>query len=114
MSQEKLDSLEAHGEFIQRHIGPDDHDVRHMLDVVGAADTLDGLVEATLPPSILDERPLDLAHALNETETLARLLDTPEEAGELPIHPVDRAAKVGQRNVGDDVIFGVSHSFHSS
>ena len=74
MSNEQLEStplgvLEDHGEFIRRHIGPDEQETAHMLKSIGSS-SLDELVESTLPASILDSRPLDLAPALSERETL--------------------------------------------
>ena len=67
-----LNRLEDHAEFLRRHIGPGPGEIRRMLDVVGA-DSLDSLVENTLPPAILDTPPLDLAPARNERETLQKL-----------------------------------------
>ena len=45
--------------FVRRHIGPDPADVRHMLDALGY-DSLDALVNATVPESIRLGRPLAL------------------------------------------------------
>ena len=45
--------LENPGEFIARHIGPSDEDIRRMLDVVGAA-SLDDLADSTVPARIRD------------------------------------------------------------
>jgi glycine dehydrogenase len=67
-----LDSLEDHGEFTMRHIGPRDEQVEKMLAVVGA-ESLDDLMASTLPPSIQLDEPLDLPAALSETEALAKL-----------------------------------------
>jgi glycine dehydrogenase len=67
-----LHSLENHGEFIARHIGPRPADIEAMLATVGAA-SLEALAAETLPPSILDEGELDLAPARGEHETLLRL-----------------------------------------
>ena len=64
--------LEDHGEFIRRHIGPRDEHIEHMLEALGV-DTLDELVESTLPPAIHTDTPLELPGARNELETLARL-----------------------------------------
>ncbi len=67
-----LSLLENSHEFVRRHIGPDDEDIRHMLEVVGA-DSLRDLVEGTLPEAILDLTPLDLPAAVTEREALQRL-----------------------------------------
>ena len=45
-------------DFVRRHVGPDDDELRHMLDTLGA-DTLDALLDETLPESIRDDT-LDL------------------------------------------------------
>ncbi len=67
-----LRQLEDHGEFVSRHIGPRPEDIQHMLKTVGAQ-SLEQLIESTLPPSIQLDEPLDLPRARNETETLQRL-----------------------------------------
>jgi len=66
--------LENHGEFIHRHIGPGEEQIEHMLSALGV-DTLEALVESTLPPSIHSDVLLELPRARNEIETLARLRD---------------------------------------
>src|SRR6185437_10698654 len=40
-----LHDLEQHDAFIDRHVGPDDHEIAHMLKAVGY-DSLDALVDA--------------------------------------------------------------------
>jgi glycine dehydrogenase len=67
-----LTGLEDHGGFIRRHIGPDDAQVSHMLATLGV-DSLDALVESTVPQSIHSNEPLALPGATSELETLARL-----------------------------------------
>ena len=59
-------------EFRDRHIGPRPHDISKMLDVVGA-DSLEALMDQTVPASIRMPRELDLPSALGEPETLAAL-----------------------------------------
>jgi glycine dehydrogenase len=75
-SESKMESpltkLEDHAEFVRRHIGPNDAQVSHMLDTLGI-DSLDTLIESTLPPSIQMTEPLVLAKSKSEFETLARL-----------------------------------------
>jgi len=51
--------------FVNRHIGPNATEVREMLKVVGY-DSLDALVEATVPKAIRFERSLDLPSARSE------------------------------------------------
>ncbi|MCI0425885.1 MAG: aminomethyl-transferring glycine dehydrogenase [Actinobacteria bacterium] len=59
--------------FADRHIGPRPADIDKMLAVVGAA-SLDDLVAAAVPSSILDTR-LELPPALSEPELIAHLDD---------------------------------------
>jgi len=67
-----LQALEAADDFIARHIGPAGDDVTRMLDAVGA-DSLDELIDQTVPASIRLAEPLDLPDAISETDALARL-----------------------------------------
>jgi glycine dehydrogenase len=67
-----LAALENHGEFIARHIGPDDADEAHMLSVVGAA-SRQALIEAIVPKSIVRGQPMDLPPVATEAEALAEL-----------------------------------------
>ncbi|PSQ96229.1 MAG: glycine dehydrogenase (aminomethyl-transferring) [Bacteroidetes bacterium SW_9_63_38] len=55
--------------FAQRHIGPSDTDVDAMLDTIGY-DSLDTLVDATIPDTIRTNRPLDLPDAQTEEQVL--------------------------------------------
>jgi glycine dehydrogenase len=56
--------------FAQRHIGPTDADVDAMLDTLGV-ESLDALVDATIPNSIRTDEPLDLPPARTEQQVLA-------------------------------------------
>ncbi len=67
-----LYALEDHGEFITRHIGPREEDVKHMLGQIGLS-SLDDLIAGTLPPSIQIDEPLDLPEPMSEIRALARL-----------------------------------------
>src|SRR6185436_18672396 len=58
-------------DFESRHIGPGPHDVRAMLETIGAA-SLDELIAETIPEDIRQRTPLDLGTALSETEALAK------------------------------------------
>jgi glycine dehydrogenase len=58
--------------FPGRHIGPSDDDIAKMLAVVSAA-SLDDLTRQAVPPSVLDEKGLDLPPALEEGEAIALL-----------------------------------------
>ena len=62
------------GEFVARHIGPDDAAVAHMLEAIGH-DSLDSLMSAAVPDGIRSAAGLDLPDALDE-EATARALRT--------------------------------------
>jgi glycine dehydrogenase len=59
-------------QFADRHIGPSDADIAHMLDTLGVA-SLDDLLDQAVPASIRDDKPLELDEALSEPEAIARL-----------------------------------------
>jgi glycine dehydrogenase len=63
-------ALPAPDAFIFRHIGPNEADVRGMLDVLGYA-SIDALIDATVPSNIRLRRPLALPAATSEQEALA-------------------------------------------
>jgi glycine dehydrogenase len=58
--------------FIPRHIGPTDADVSAMLDLLGY-DSLDALIDATVPSGIRLKRPLAIHHSRSEFDALANL-----------------------------------------
>jgi glycine dehydrogenase len=63
--------LDFHDGFVNRHIGPtEDADVKKMLKVIGY-NSLDALIDATVPASIRIARPLQLDGPKGEAETLA-------------------------------------------
>jgi len=67
-----LDDLEAHGDFIGRHIGPAAGDQDQMLAILGLA-SLDDLIDQVVPASIRWDKPLELPGPVTETEVVARL-----------------------------------------
>jgi glycine dehydrogenase len=67
-------ALDDAGSFIQRHIGPTTDEVREMLDTLGY-DTLDALIDATIPESIRFRRLLNLPPAESEFAAITRLKD---------------------------------------
>lgn len=67
-----LDSLSHQGEFIERHIGPSESEIAHMLATLELAD-LDELVARTVPGSILLKEALTLGQPLSESAALQRL-----------------------------------------
>ncbi|MDB4950164.1 MAG: glycine dehydrogenase [Gemmatimonadetes bacterium] len=58
--------------FVRRHVGPDAEQIREMLDVLGH-ESLDALIDATVPESIRLRRPLALGPERSEHELLAEL-----------------------------------------
>src|SRR5439155_14729123 len=58
--------------FIPRHIGPSDADVRAMLDLLGY-ESLDQLIDATVPQGIRMERPLAIHPPMSEYDALTML-----------------------------------------
>lgn len=71
-TQTSLSSLEANDAFIQRHIGPDEAQQAEMLALLGT-DSLDDLINSTVPASILREKPMKLASPKTEAAALAKL-----------------------------------------
>ncbi len=58
--------------FKNRHIGPNESDTKEMLKVV-KADSLDKLIDDTVPASIRLDKPLDIDKPMSEFEMLAKL-----------------------------------------
>ncbi|HMT12220.1 MAG TPA: glycine dehydrogenase (aminomethyl-transferring), partial [Ignavibacteria bacterium] len=58
--------------FLNRHIGPREHDVTEMLKVIGAG-SVDELIGQIVPDSIHLKSQLDLGEALSEQELLQHL-----------------------------------------
>src|SRR6476620_7896599 len=58
--------------FVPRHIGPTDADVAAMLELLGY-DSLDSLIDATVPAGIRLQRPLAIHAGLSEHEALDHL-----------------------------------------
>ncbi len=67
-----LRDLEHHSAFLERHIGPNDAEIAHMLRIVGQ-DSLDALTDAIVPASIKSPAPLALPEAITEVEALAKI-----------------------------------------
>jgi glycine dehydrogenase len=66
------DALAPTDAFPPRHIGPDDAEIRQMLDLLGLG-SLDELTDRAVPGQIRSERPLDLPAALTESQALGAL-----------------------------------------
>lgn len=67
-----LEALKYHNEFVDRHIGPDQQQIETMLAELNL-DSLEALVEKTVPASIALQKPLDLPAPQTESDTLAQL-----------------------------------------
>ncbi|MBN7134805.1 glycine dehydrogenase (aminomethyl-transferring) [Lysobacter enzymogenes] len=72
MTHSTLRDLEHHDAFIERHIGPNDAEIGHMLGQVGYA-SLEALTDAIVPGSIKSPQPLALPQAISEVEALAKI-----------------------------------------
>ncbi len=59
-------------DFIRRHIGPSDQDIRKMLGTVGVG-SLQKLIQTTVPGDILSEQPLALPDPTTEHQALHQL-----------------------------------------
>ena len=58
--------------FAKRHIGPNEQQIEQMLQVLGV-NSLDELIEQTIPAAIRLNKPLSLPEALSESAALAKL-----------------------------------------
>ena len=67
-----LETLEDHGAFRRRHIGPDAAEQAAMLETIGAS-SLDDFLETTIPATIRTDRPFALKPAIDEHAALAEL-----------------------------------------
>jgi len=72
MSRASLHDLENHQDFIQRHIGPTPKQQSKMAQSLGY-DSLDELIEATVPSAIRREQAMDLPGTQTEQAVIARL-----------------------------------------
>jgi glycine dehydrogenase len=64
--------------FVNRHIGPDDQQIEEMLQTVGS-DSLDSLIDETVPANIRTKKPLSLPEPLSEKDYLNDLKKTASE-----------------------------------
>ncbi|MFO8234908.1 MAG: aminomethyl-transferring glycine dehydrogenase [Bacteroidales bacterium] len=60
--------------FVDRHIGPRDDDLQVMLDKIGV-NTLDELIDKTIPKSIQLDKPLELDEPMSEHEYFEHIRD---------------------------------------
>ncbi len=59
-------------EFVERHIGPRDHEVPAMLEAIGS-DSIDSFIDSVVPPAIRLKKPLSLPKGLTEQEYAERI-----------------------------------------
>ena len=67
-----LHALEAHDEFIARHIGPDGNEIARMLEAIGC-ESIDALMNETMPGSIMNDSALNMDAAEGEERVLEQL-----------------------------------------
>ncbi|MGH8030798.1 MAG: aminomethyl-transferring glycine dehydrogenase [Luteimonas sp.] len=67
-----LRDLEHHSAFVERHIGPNDAEIAHMLGVIGH-DSLEAMTDAIVPARIKSTAKLALPEAITEVEALAKI-----------------------------------------
>ncbi|MBP8002361.1 MAG: aminomethyl-transferring glycine dehydrogenase [Chloroflexi bacterium] len=67
-----LDLLRPADQFAHRHLGPREGDIQHMLEVLDV-NSLDELIDQTIPANIRFNRDLNLPPAHSESESLADL-----------------------------------------
>ncbi len=74
MSSPSLFELENHSDFIQRHIGPTVKQQAEMARALGY-DSLDALIDDTVPAAIRRSAPMELPGARTEQAVIARLAE---------------------------------------
>lgn len=67
-----LTTLQQTSDFIDRHIGPNESDIEAMLSTI-EADSLDQLIDKTIPQSIREKNPLKLDGSTTEQQALQYL-----------------------------------------
>ena len=72
MSQETIENLEGHDEFLVRHIGPTPAQQREMA-VAAGFESVDALIDAAIPPTIRRAEPMNLGGPRREVDVLASL-----------------------------------------
>ena len=66
--------LQRTDSFVQRHLGPDPGEVREMLESIGL-NSLDTLIDQTIPPQIRSQRSLALPGPRPESDVLAEMAE---------------------------------------
>ena len=78
MNKSSLHILEQHTDFVSRHIGPNDDDVKSMLKTIKAS-SIDDLVADTVPHSIRLAGLLELERGCTEQEALTQIKKLAQE-----------------------------------
>jgi len=68
----KLEELEMRGDFIRRHIGPDDLQIADMLKLLNL-ESLEEIIERAVPDSILSKEPLSLIDTISERAVITHI-----------------------------------------
>ena len=74
----ELTDYEAYDFANRRHIGPSPEEMAEMLEVLGF-DSLDALIDATVPPAIRQKEPLDWGPAMTERDALFHMRQVAEK-----------------------------------
>src|ERR1700726_2550717 len=70
--EQRTDIRQSGSDFVRRHIGPNEEEIEAMLRAIGF-DSVDALIDATVPRNIRLNRPLDLPAGESEAQALAEL-----------------------------------------
>ena len=71
-SRPKLNQLEMRGNFINRHIGPNQQQTKEMLAELGLNE-LEDIIEHAIPANILNQEPLKLTETISERAVIKHL-----------------------------------------
>ena len=71
-AENSLADLEVRNDFIRRHIGPGEPQIDEMLEALGL-DSLEALIDKTVPASIRSDAPMPLPEVRSERDTLGDL-----------------------------------------
>ena len=71
----RMNMTTFYDQFVNRHIGPDEAELNEMLKAIGV-DTLDQLIDETVPDAIRSDQPLNIPPAMTEYEYLRELKET--------------------------------------
>lgn len=70
--QDSLSEMDSNKEFIARHIGPSEAQLSEMINELGV-ESLEALIETTVPRSIANLEPLNLSSPKSESDALRDL-----------------------------------------